>query len=204
MTRLRFRSAEPPLDSSTTALKAGRLLAHLEAMGLLQGEGEISRLTVAILESALESAVNSGIPVDVAEYTRSLADERGLSSFLDKAEAIVEENPVPTELPSVEAWLGPELSCEVVGVSRTSLNRYLKNARGLPDDVSWRAHLSCLLIGDLAGSYNEIGMRRWFVRPRGELDGLTPVDWLQKTRRADDGFEKLRSLTSPLVSARSA
>ena len=103
-------------------------------MGLLQGEGEISRLTVAILESALESAVNSGIPVDVAEYTRSLADEQGLSAFLDKAEAIVEENPVPTELPSVEAWLGPELSCEVVGVSRTSLNRYLKNARGLPDD----------------------------------------------------------------------
>jgi hypothetical protein len=36
-----------------------------------------------------------------------------------------------------------------------------------------------LIVGDLSGAYNEIGMRQWFDRKRAQLGGRAPSDLLK-------------------------
>ena len=57
-----------------------------------------------------------------------------------------------------------------------------------------------LVTGDLAGAYNEIGIRRWFGRKRTQLGGKTPASLLTGTWDPDDaGPQKVRSLAAALV-----
>ena len=69
-----------------------------------------------------------------------------------------------------------------------------------PDDVAARLHFLALVISDLAGAYNEIGVRRWFHRERSLLDGKTPGtllsgDWNPE----DEGPQRVRDLARSLV-----
>jgi hypothetical protein len=41
------------------------------------------------------------------------------------------------------------------------------------------------VVGDLAGTYNEIGIRRWFERKRTLLSGKSPRDVLTRGWRPD-------------------
>src|SRR5215471_2071409 len=50
-------------------------------------------------------------------------------------------------------------------------------ARSTPDDVAARLHFLSLIVGDLSGAYNEIGIRQWFGRKRAQLDGRAPLGW---------------------------
>ena len=72
--------------------------------------------------------------------------------------------------------LGEELLAQLVGISPSSLLRYA--ARATPDDVAARLHFLALLVADLAGGYNDYGVRRWFTRPRAALGGQAPRDLL--------------------------
>jgi uncharacterized protein (DUF2384 family) len=55
-------------------------------------------------------------------------------------------------------------------------------------------------VADLAGSYNEFGIRRWFQRPRSELEGRSPRDVLHGPWDPDAaGPRTLRALASRLV-----
>ena len=204
MTRLRLRSAQAPLDDPSVAYRAARLLGHLEAMGLLPDERAVTELSVDVLRGALEAASNAGLPVDLVQFDIGLKGPSELPQSLDDLEAIVENNPATTELPSVTMWLGTDLSSELVGVSTSSLARYLTNRRSVPDDVAWRAHQACLLIGDLAGSYNEVGMRRWMVRERRELSGMSPIEAVNTAENPVEALENLRRLTVGLSSSVSA
>jgi hypothetical protein len=60
---------------------------------------------------------------------------------------------------------------DLLTVSVSSLKRYQSGEPRHPDDVAARLHFLALVVGDLAGSYNEIGVRRWFHRKRTLLDG---------------------------------
>jgi hypothetical protein len=204
MSRLRLRSAQAPLDDPQVAYQAARVLGHLEAMGLLPDTREITDLNVGLLRGALENASEAGLPVDLVQFDIGLKGPSSLPEYLDTLEATVENNPTTTELPSVAMWLGPDLSSDLVGIARSSLNRYLTNRRSVPDEVAWRAHQTCLLIGDLAGSYNEVGMRRWMTRGRRELDGMTPIDAVNKAEDPIEALAGLRRLTVGLGSSVSA
>jgi len=70
-------------------------------------------------------------------------------------------------------------------VSTSSLRRYTAGARPTPDDVAARLHHVALIVGDIAGSYNDIGVRRWFTRPRTQLGTQTPATVL--TGASHDG-----------------
>lgn len=76
-----------------------------------------------------------------------------------------------TEWKGVEPVLGADLLAQIVVVSPSSLHRYASGARPTPDYVAARLHHLALIVGDLAGSYNDIGVRRWFGRPRTQLGG---------------------------------
>ena len=64
-----------------------------------------------------------------------------------------------------------------------------------PYVVAARLHFLAFVVGDLAGAYNEIGVRRWFERRRTRLDGNTPAqalgdEWLPE----DDAPCRVREL----------
>ena len=71
--------------------------------------------------------------------------------------------------------LGLPLLSRLLGISAISIRRYKAAARTPPDEVAHKLHFLSLVVGDLSGAYNEIGIRQWFERKRAQLDGRTPI-----------------------------
>jgi hypothetical protein len=66
--------------------------------------------------------------------------------------------------------------------------------------VAARLHFLANVVGDLAGAYNEMGIRRWFERPRTLLGGRSPAQlltdgWTPEDPRAKKVRDLARSLT---------
>jgi hypothetical protein len=76
--------------------------------------------------------------------------------------------------------LGPDLLRRLLGISPSSVRRYKGAARTTPDDVAGRLHFLSLVVADLSGAYNDIGVRQWFNRKRAQLGGYAPLDYLKE------------------------
>ena len=97
--------------------------------------------------------------------------------------------------------LDEETLASLLGVSISSLKRYRSGERATPDRIAARLHFLALVLGDLAGSYNDIGIRRWFLRKRARLDGRSPAQLLTGAWDPDDvGPARVRQLAHELVS----
>jgi hypothetical protein len=89
----------------------------------------------------------------------------------------------------------------LLGISVSSLRRYQAGTRSTPDDVAARLHFLALVISDLAGAYNDIGIRRWFQRERTPLDDKTPGALLTGEWSPEgEGPRRVRQLAQALVS----
>ena len=110
------------------------------------------------------------------------------------------DSPVPEyEWPALESILGAELLSRLLGVSVSSLRRYRSTSRRTPDAVAARLHFLALMVGDLAGAYNDIGIRRWFERKRTLLTGRSPTDILTGNWAPEDpGPSRIRELAQSL------
>jgi uncharacterized protein (DUF2384 family) len=98
--------------------------------------------------------------------------------------------------------LGDEMLEKLLGVSRQSIHRYSSGERATPQEVAERLHVLALIVSDLAGSYNEFGIRRWFGRPRSQLGGRSPSVVLKRGFRPDDDdIRRVRGLAAALVGA---
>src|SRR5260370_42522075 len=87
----------------------------------------------------------------------------------------------------------------LLGIPPASVRRYAAAARETPDNVAARLEWLALIVGDLAGAYNEIGIRQWFERKRSQLDGRTPAQLLTGHWKPDDtGPQKVRALAAAL------
>ena len=87
--------------------------------------------------------------------------------MLPRVNEALDASPVPaSEWPALHRVLGPDLLARLLQISTVSLRRYQSGARKTPDDVAVRLHALALMVGDLAGAYNDAGIRRWFARPR--------------------------------------
>ena len=85
-------------------------------------------------------------------------------------------------------------------MSASSLKRYASGERDTPDEVAARLHHVALIVGDLAGAYNEVGVRRWFERKRTALNGRAPAALLAGDWNPDDSSpQKVRELARSLV-----
>ena len=83
-----------------------------------------------------------------------------------------------------------------------SVRRYRAGARETPDDVVARLHTLALMVGDLAGAYNDAGIRRWFVRPRTLLRNRAPADILTSGWQPEDpGPRQVRDLATALTAS---
>lgn len=106
------------------------------------------------------------------------------------------------EWPSLLGTLGEEALTGLLSISATSLRRYASASRPTPTDVAERLHVLALIIADLAGAYNEHGIRRWFTRPRSQLDGASPARLLTGAWDPDGADAlRLRSLAAGLTGA---
>ena len=190
---------------------AGRQVARLvfeafrraEAMGLVepdadaQGDLKAARYVASHVRKAgiatLTAAALSNVEVPTEEE---------LTALLRTMIAALEASPAPKfEWAGLARVLDDEGLASLLGVSISSLKRYQSGERDTPDPIAARLHFLALVVGDLAGSYNEIGIRRWFVRKRTLLDGDSPAQLLVGEWDPEDaGPARVRHLARQLVS----
>ena len=122
---------------------------------------------------------------------------------LEKVNVALDESPSPaTEWGALRETLGDTLLAALVGISDASLRRYASGQRETPQKVAERLHWLALVGGDLAGSYNAFGIRRWFERPRQQLAGRSPRAELGADWSVDDATAaQVKSLAQALVGA---
>ena len=113
----------------------------------------------------------------------------------------MDSSPTPTsEWRGVCSVLGGDEFARLLGISPSSVRRYLSGSRETPDEIAARLHFVALVLGDLAGAYNDFGVRRWFQRPRKLLGSRSPGQLLRGTWRPEDpGPQRVRDLAAALV-----
>lgn len=199
----RTESDSLPLDEPAVARLAADTVRKAHAVGLVEEAPDFAGLTYATVQKVLSRVREAGVG---AYATGSLArtdptDTDAIVRELQRIEALIEESPLPdTEWPRLLGVLGRDLLAALVGVSPSSVARYERGERRTPDDVAARLHFLALVVGDLAGAYNALGIRRWFDRPRTALDGRRPADLLAGDwRPEDEGPARVRALAAALV-----
>lgn len=202
MKDVRITAVREPFDRPYLARKAVAALGRVAAMGLLPDEA-VETLDLPTLRRVARHLSRAGVARGPAaellgEEPRDPAQLDGILNRLDDA---LLHSPVPDrEWPEVGRILGDDLLGRLLGVSPSSLRRYASGSRTTPDDTAERLHVLALVIGDLAGSYNDVGIRRWFERPRAQLGGRAPAQVLKGDWRAEAaGPVAVRQLAAALL-----
>ena len=197
MSTLRIQSVRSPYDDPEVAPLAASALSRAEAMGLWSSA--VVRLDSAVMEELEVCLTEAGIARLVQRPAGS--DPAETAGWLRALHEALVGSPVPrTEWPALSRSLGFDLLCRLLGISHSSARRYLTGARTTPDETAARLHFLALVAGDLAGAYNEIGVRRWFDRKRSALGGESPAEVLTGDWSAeDDGPERIRELAGALA-----
>src|SRR2546425_6434810 len=190
----------PPAELRRLLFEASR---RAEAMGLIPSDAvtDAEPATVRLLASRVRRAGIAAAAADQLHNVEAPSDA-DVAGLLKTLIAALEASPVPKfEWGGLGRVFAPEDLSALINVSVSSLKRYQSGERDTPDDVAARLHFLALVVGDLAGSYNVIGVRRWFQRKRSLLDGRAPVALLKGHWDPDDeGPMRVRQLARELVS----
>lgn len=126
-----------------------------------------------------------------------------MEASLERIIETLGESPSPaTEWASMREVFGDDFLSQLVGVSESSLRRYGSAARNTPQAVAERLHWLAMVVADLAGAYNDFGIRRWFERPRTQLGGRSPRQTLGEDWAVDDeAAQQVRALACTLTGA---
>jgi uncharacterized protein (DUF2384 family) len=178
MSKLQIRSIKPPLDDPETTDAAIDVLKSMEAMGLLPDD--VDELTLEVIRAVATRAAEAGIGGSAAASLHRPPRPPGhVAAALRELGLALEGSPMPAfEWPAMLDIFGAERLAELLGVSVASLRRYAKDERPTPDVVAARLHLVARIVAELRGAYSEVGVRRWFERPRTALRGRAPDDLL--------------------------
>lgn len=214
MLEVRFApEVAPSLRSARGAPLVSRLAALVTrsaAMGVLSGAPvtHLDARTVARLVGALQRVgVGHDAGIALAPLTQDGVTEidpqaaRRAEAGLDRLDDALEASAVPElEWPAMRAIFDDEALVTLLDIAPSSLRRYASGERATPDEVAARLHWVALVVGDLAGSYNAFGIRRWFVRPRAQLDGKSPRELLGAAWSPDgEAAARVRALSRALV-----
>jgi len=174
-------------------------------MGLLPPDEHIATLDLPSFRRVVRHIRRAGIARNIQ---LQLGDELAssgaeLERTLEHLNVALEESPAPEfEWNRLADVLGLELLSRSLCISASSVRRYKAAARATPDDVADRLHFLSLIVGDLSGAYNEIGIRQWFERKRAQLDGRAPLDWLKaRWKPTQPGPQRVQSLARALVAS---
>ena len=183
------------------------LVSKMQAMGLL-GSTQTYDLTPKAVRRALDALERRGIlrvqrPMLEQLLELPISQEPSVATVaaLHDAIDILENSPTPdAEWRSMREILGDQVLAELIGVSPSSVKRYANEERTASDDIADRLHFVAMVIADLTGSYNELGIRRWFERPRAQLSGKSPRQALgERWQSATPAAVRVRELARSLV-----
>lgn len=198
--KLQIQSIRSPFDEPQLASAAIRALTSADAMGLLAepvtclDDSAIETLATGLAEAGIGQALGP-------ELQFRPSDPERLSAVLERINEALYHSPAPArEWRVLREVLGLDCLTRQLSISQPSVRRYLSGSRRTPDLIAARLHFLALLVGDLAGSYNEIGIRRWFERRREPLGGRTPAEVLDGAwSPEDDGPRQVRNLARALA-----
>ena len=181
-----------------------------EAMGLVEPITSMDDFDVSGARKVLRSVKDAGIArssvleLETADQANGEPTTNGhdIADLMRAVIAALEASPAPnSEWRSVARVFDAEHLAPLLGISVSSLRRYQAGTRSTPDDVAARLHFLALVISDLAGAYNDIGIRRWFQRERTPLEDKTPAGLLTgEWSPEDEGPRRVRQLAQALVS----
>jgi hypothetical protein len=160
------------------------LLTRASAMGVLAGAA-VTQIDAAAVQRVLSALHKQGLigaaPVALApllEQGPARLDAATADRMADSVErlvAVLDESPAPaSEWAPMRAVFGDEVLGDLLGIAPASLRRYATAERATPQATAERLHWLAMVVSDLAGSYNDFGMRRWFERSRSQLGGRSP------------------------------
>lgn len=212
MIEVRFSPDSLPPWGAALGFTLAALVTRSVAMGVLAGK-PVTRLDAAVVRRLATALQRHGIGSNAGILLAPLAVEpaaaidaetqRRLEEGLGRLNEALEASATPSaEWPSMRQVFGDEALVDLLGVGATSLRRYASGERATPDDVAARLHWLAMVVADLAGAYNDFGIRRWFERPRSQLDGKCPRQVLGAVWSPDDaGAARVRALASVLSGA---
>jgi hypothetical protein len=207
MNDLQIISVERPIDNPAILRALMPVINRAWAMGVpMPGRAGAFSLSARTLGALLESARKLGIGRDIGTFIKAVPEvlERSpdeAARLLAGLSRAFEESPLPqTEWASMRDVFGDEELEALLGTSRQSIARYAKGKRETPSLIADRLHCLAMVVADLAGAYNEFGIRRWFHRPRSVLGGRSPLQALGKTWTSDTAAaQQVRALAAALT-----
>ncbi|MCY3877787.1 MAG: hypothetical protein OXF74_01250 [Rhodobacteraceae bacterium] len=203
MTNLHIQSVRSPFGEPSLVSAAIGALTRADAMGLLLRP--VTCLDYPAIQKLVAdmSAAGIGRSFSAELHRMHRSDAAGLSTLLEKVNEALELSPAPAhEWRTLQSVLGVELLTRLLGISQSSVRRYISGDRSTPDEIAAQLHFLAFVVGDLAGAYNDIGVRRWFDRPRKRLDGNTPAQALGDIWSPEcDRPRRVRELARALASS---
>ena len=190
----------PPTGEANAIHMMMRVVGFAETIRLIPRAQEAGA-SVETFNEALSGLARLG----VARHIRPL-DVPATPAMLERASGAIlsalENSPVPeAEWTPLSETLGDGLA-GMLEISPSSVARYRSGERATPDLVAARLHVLAMIVSDLAGSYNEFGVRRWFQRPRTALQGRAPNEILSHNWSCDaDDVSLVRDLARSLLGA---
>lgn len=181
------------LISAPTASRVVKLLDQLSSRGIgtairLQLLEQLASKTVSIGTASLRPAHAQTQEVQPPGFEQA--------SWSAMAEAIA-QSPVPEAewQPARDLFQDDERLADLLGTSTTSLQRYASRKRQTPDEIGERLHALMMIASDLSGTFNTLGVRRWFTRTRVQLGDQSPAEVLGKNWTVDSpGYGRVRTL----------
>jgi len=202
---IRIESVRFPFTSPGVVFQAIMAFGRADSMGLLPANERIDTLDLASLRKLVRHIQRAGIARTIQfGPEHDVADsDAGLERTLEHLNTALEESPAPEfEWNRMMEILGLELLSRLLGISSSSVRRYKAAARTTPDDVAERLHFLSLIVGDLSGAYNEIGIRQWFDRKRAQLSGRAPSDLLKgRWRPGQPASRQVQDLARSLLAS---
>ena len=200
MSKTRSTSVIDPPDVDVVRLMF-EAVRRAEAMGIVDA-GTLRADAPAIRQLATKVR-RAGIAASAADILNNVEapSSDDIAQILEVIIAALDASPAPAyEWKGLTRVFQPEDLAELLQVSLSSLKRYQSGERETPDAIAARLHFLALVVGDLAGSYNDMGIRRWFQRKRTQLDGRAPAALLTHNWDPDDeGPVRVRALARNLV-----
>lgn len=203
--KVHSKSDANPLADAAVAQAAADMVRKAHAVGLVDESPDFTALTYPAVKRAVLRVREAGIgEAAAADVIRAWPDAPTfIVDRLREIGSLLEESPLPaTEWGRVLGIFERDQLALLLGVSPASVVRYARGERRTPDAVAARLHCLALIVGDLAGAYNEIGIRRWFERARTPLNGRSPAQVLHGDWQPEEaGPRSVRELARALVSS---
>lgn len=209
MTAIRIPPDQVPTWGAALVPALAALITRSAAMGVLSGP-PVTSLDASAVKRLLKALHRHGIGTQSGIVLAPLTSDRigaldanaqhQVVNELRRLNEALESSAAPeAEWPAMRAVFGDEALIQLLGVAGSSMRRYASGERPTPDEVAARLHWLAMVVADLAGAYNDFGVRRWFERPRSQLGGKSPRQMLGKQWSPDsEAAAQVRALASVL------